>query len=165
MNQFPLPGRNTARLGKTSPLKSVARGRWRTAPASDEPMWQKICAAVAGSVSVITQKRTSPVCWRPSRNRTSTDAPLASGVADVTVKTDIVLLKPPPFGWLGGCSSVVPCTVTLLVPLLQGGRSTVSATAFDVRGRRSATPEMALNVVMSMTRKRRRVMLLPELLV
>src|ERR1043165_10004331 len=99
-----------------------------------------------------------------SRNLTSIEAPLAIGVASVTVPDDIDELKPPPFGCDGGCSRVVPLTVTLLVPLPQGGRSTVTTTAVDVRGRKSAMPLGAGNVVRSITRKRRRVTLPPGLL-
>src|SRR5689334_8750110 len=100
----------------------------------------------------------------PSRNRRSRDAPFASGVASVTVPDDSDELKPPPFGWDGGCSSVVPFTGTLLVPDPHGGRSTVTTTAVEVRGRRSAMPEGAGNVVRSRTRKRKRVTLPPVLL-
>src|ERR1041384_6041851 len=101
----------------------------------------------------------------PSRNRTSIDAPLAIGVASVTVPADIDELKPPPFGCDGGCSSVVPLTVTLLVPLPQGGRSTVTTTAVEVRGRKSAIPLGAGKVVRSTTRHLRRVTLPPVLLI
>src|SRR3954465_12061914 len=73
-------------------------------------------------------------------------------------------LKPLPLGCGGGCSSVVPLTVTFDVPLPHGGRSTVTTTAVDVRGRRSAIPEGAGNVETSMIRKRRRVTLPPVLL-
>src|SRR6476659_5443604 len=100
----------------------------------------------------------------PSRNRTSSDAPLAIGVARVTVWAPIDELKPPPFGCDGGCSSCVPCTVTLLVPLPQGGRSTVTTTAVEVLGRKSAMPLGAGNVVKSITRKRKRVTFPPVLL-
>src|ERR1043165_3628762 len=100
----------------------------------------------------------------PSRKRTSIDAPLAIGVANVTVPADIDELKPPPFGCDGGCSSVVPLTVTLLVPLPQGGRSTVTTTAVEVRGRKSAMPLGAGNVVRSTTRNRKRVTFPPVLL-
>src|SRR5437762_10889089 len=100
----------------------------------------------------------------PSRNRTSTEAPFANGVANVTVPADIEELNPPPFGCDGGCSSVVPCTVTLLVPLPHGGRSTVTTTAVEVLGRKSAMPLGAGNVVRSTTRKRKRVTLPPVLL-
>src|ERR1044071_9728976 len=100
----------------------------------------------------------------PSRKRTSTVAPLASGVASVIVPADIDELKPPPFGCDGGCSSVVPLTVTLLVPLPQGGRSTVTTTAVEVLGRKSAMPLGAGNVVKSTTRKRKRVTFPPVLL-
>src|SRR6187399_2960927 len=101
----------------------------------------------------------------PSRNRTSIDAPFANGVARVTVPADIEELKPPPFGCDGGCSSVVPCTVTLLVPEPHGGRSTVTTTDVEVRGLKSAKPEGAGNVVKSTTLKRRRVTFPPVLLV
>src|SRR5215470_12535875 len=101
----------------------------------------------------------------PSRNRTSTLAPLASGVPSVTVPADIDELKPPPFGCDGGCSSVVPLTVMLLVPLPHGGRSTVTTTDVEVRGRRSAMPLGAGKVVRSITRQRRRVTFPPVLLV
>src|SRR5690348_1051849 len=99
----------------------------------------------------------------PSRKRTSIDAPLAIGVASVTVPADIDELKPPPFGCDGGCSSVVPLTVTLLVPLPHGGRSTVTTTDVEVLGRKSAMPLGAGNVVRSITRKRKRVTLPPVL--
>src|SRR5690242_20839094 len=99
----------------------------------------------------------------PRRKRTSSVAPLASGVARVTVPDDIDELKPPPFGCDGGCSSVVPWTVTLLAPLPHGGRSTVTTTAVEVRGRKSAMPLGAGNVVRSITRKRKRVTFPPVL--
>ena len=90
-------------------------------------------------------------------------APFAIGVASVTTPADIEELKPPPFGCDEGCSSVVPWTVTLLVPLAHGGRSTVTTTEVEVRGRKSAMPLGAGNVVKSITRKRRRVTLPPVL--
>src|SRR5262245_35466348 len=111
------------------------------------------------------QKRPAPVCWIPSRKRTSIEAPFASGVPTVTAPTPIEPLKPLPFGCDGGCSRVVPWTVTLLVPEPHGGRSTVTTTSVDVRGRRSATPEIDGNVETSTMRNRRRVMGAPELLV
>src|SRR5499426_596107 len=100
----------------------------------------------------------------PSRNRTSRLAPFANGVPKVTVPADIDELNPPPFGCDGGCSSVVPETLTLLVPLPHGGRSTVTTTVVEVRGRKSAMPLGAGNVVRSSTRKRKRVTLPPVLL-
>src|SRR5690242_4657312 len=101
----------------------------------------------------------------PSRNRTSTEAPFANGVASVIVPADIDELKPPPFGCEGGCSRVVPFTVTFDVPEPHGGRSTVTTTAFEVRGRRSAIPEGAGKVVRSTTLNRSRVTLPPVLFV
>src|ERR1700752_1608999 len=100
----------------------------------------------------------------PSRNLTSTDAPFAIGGASVTVPADIDELKLPPFGCDGGCSRVVPLTLTLLVPLPHGGRSTVTTTVVEVRGRRSAMPLGAGKVVRSTTRKRKRVTFPPVLL-
>src|SRR5678815_3635802 len=98
-------------------------------------------------------------------------APLASGVPSVTVPAVRLLLKPPPFGCDGGWSSVVPCTVAL-----HGGVAgapvaehvTVSlmpatTTAPEVRGLRSAMPEGAGKVVMSIIRKRSEVMEAPVL--
>src|SRR5262245_47030944 len=99
----------------------------------------------------------------PSRNRTSSDAPFARGVPSVTVPADIEELKPPPFGCDGGCSRVVPLTLTLLVPLPHGGRSTVTTTVVEVRGRKSAMPLGAGNVVRSTIRKRKRVTFPPVL--
>ena len=62
------------------------------------PTKQKTCELDAGSVSAATQKRAAPVCWMPSRKRTSTEAPAASGVPSVTAPTDNDPLKPDPFG-------------------------------------------------------------------
>src|SRR5262249_18052469 len=101
----------------------------------------------------------------PSRNRKSSEAPLASGVPSVTVPEDIDELKPPPFGCDGGCSSVVPFTLMLLEPLPHGGRSTVTTTVVEVRGRKSAIPLGAGKVVRSITRHRMRVTFPPVLLV
>ncbi len=81
------------------------------------------------------------------------------------VPAERLLLKPPPFGCDGGCSRVVPCTVTFEVPEPQGARSTVTTTAVEVRGRRSAIPDGAGKVVISMTLKRNRVTLPPVLFV
>src|SRR5215210_7748097 len=106
-----------------------------------------------------------PVCWMPSRKRTSRLAPLASGVASVTVPEESDELKPPPLGCEGGCSRVVPCVVTFEVPEPHGARSTVTTTAVEVRGRRSAMPEGAGKVVRSMMRQRRRVTFAPVLFV
>src|SRR5215204_4795919 len=74
-------------------------------------------------------------------------------------------LNPPPLGWLGGCSSVVPCTVTFDVPEPHGALSTVTTTAVEVRGRRSAMPDGAGKVVMSMMRQRSRVTFAPVMFV
>lgn len=101
----------------------------------------------------------------PNRKRRSSEAPFASGVASVTVPDDIDELNAPPFGWLGGCSNVVPWTVTLLVPEPHGALSTVTTTAVEVRGRRSAIPDGAGKVVRSETRHLNRVTFPPVLFV
>src|SRR5437773_453910 len=104
------------------------------------PMKQAGPAKVPGCVSGNTQKRAMPACCTPSTKRTSIEAPLASGAAGVTVATDSDALKPPPAVWLGGCSSVVPRTVTADAPLPHGGRSTPTEMSVEVRALRSATP-------------------------
>src|SRR3989344_2843355 len=101
----------------------------------------------------------------PRRNRTSMEAPAAKGVPKVTAPADRGELKPPPLGCEGGCSSVVPSTVTLLVPAPHGARSTVTTTLEDVRGRRSAVPDGAGNAVRSMILTRSRVRSPPLVLV
>src|SRR3954470_5221257 len=87
--------------------------------------------------------RQAPVCWMPSKNRTSTLAPGASGVASETVPTDMLELNPPPNCWVGGCSSVVPWTV-------RGPPLVVTTMADEVIGRRSAIVDGAGKVVRSM---------------
>src|SRR4051812_46704245 len=70
-------------------------------------------------------------------------------------------LNPPPLGWLGGSSSVVPRIVSEPPP--QGFASELS---IEVTARRSAIEaEGCGRVVMSMTRKRSRVTGAPVLLV
>src|SRR5262245_53395990 len=76
--------------------------------------------------------------------------PLANGVSSVIVPADMLLLNPPPFACVGGCSSVVPRTVVVPPPLNE------TTTAPEFRGRRSAVPEGAGNVVRSMMRNRNR---------
>src|SRR6185436_15780011 len=99
-------------------------------------------------------------------------APLASGVPSVIVPALMELLNPPPLGCDGGCSSVVPCTLTVhgVVATPFDARHVAASvmpattTRVDVLGRMSAMPDGAGNVVMSMTRKRRRVTAPPVLL-
>jgi hypothetical protein len=76
------------------------------------------CLLPHGSASTLTKNLKLPVCWRPSKKRISIEAPLASGVPIVTVPEESEELNPPPFGCEGGCSSLVPCTVTLDVPFV-----------------------------------------------
>ena len=100
------------------------------------------------------------------------EAPFASGVPSVTVPDDHVELNAPPFGCDGGCSNVVPCTLTVqgvVATPLEARQVTESlipetTTSVDVRERRSAIPEGAGKVVMSMTRKRNCVTEPPVLL-
>ena len=97
-------------------------------------------------------------------------APLASGVPSVMVPALMLLLKPPPFGWAGGCSSVVPCTVTVqasspapVAPHVAA--SLMPPTTTSARRPRSQVGDAGRrgNVVRSMTRKRSRVTLPPVL--
>ena len=82
--------------------------------------------------------------------------PGGTGVSSVTFVAESEELKPPPFGWEGGCSRVVPCTVSV-EPSVR-----VTTTAVDVRGRKSAVPLGAGNVSTSATRKRSRVTFTPN---
>ena len=98
-------------------------------------------------------------------------APLASGVPSVTVPADQLLLKAPPLGCDGGVSTDVPCTVAV-----QGGVAgapvaahvalslmAATTTALEVRCLKSAIPDGAGKVVMSIIRKRNRVTAAPVL--
>src|SRR2546421_9227757 len=129
--------------------------------------WPK---TVYGSASVIIRKRKVPVVWTPSRNWTLMAAPGASGVPVVTVPTARVELKPPPFGWVGGCSKVVPSTVTVH-GVADGEHVPASVipdteTFDEVIALRSACPPPGLGkVVTSTMRKRSRVTLPPVLFV
>ena len=88
------------------------------------------------------------------------EAPFASGVPSVTVPDDQVELNAPPLGCDGGCSNVVPCTLTVqgvvATPLeaRQVTESLIPETTSrgDVRERKSAIPEGAGKVVTSMIR-------------
>src|SRR5882724_7449510 len=107
----------------------------------------------------------------PSRNCRLMLAPFASGVPRVIVPALRLLLKPPPFTCEGGCSSVVPCTISVQgVPIPAAVQVTVSLipaakTGPEVRGLRSAIlGGTAGKVVTSIMRKRNRVTLAPVLL-
>src|SRR5262249_58791809 len=134
---------------------------------SGSPMKQRIWPnpCVEGGSSGTTQNRAMPVCWMPSRKRTLMDPPGGSGAPGVTASTESVALKPPPFGCAGGVSRVVPFTNTLDVPEPHGGRSTRIEMFPDERARRSATPAIDGNVLMSTIRNRSRVKLRPVLFV
>src|SRR5882724_9849382 len=100
-------------------------------------------------------------------------APFASGVPKVTVPALRLLLKPPPFAWEGGCSRVVPCTLTEQgavtgVPVKEHvalSLTPATTTKLDVLGLKSAIPDGAGKVVRSIIRKRNRVTLPPVLFV
>ena len=82
-------------------------------------------------------------------------APEARGVARVTVPADIDPLNAVPFGEDGGCSNVLPCTVTVqggvagapVAAQVAASLTPETTTATDVRLRRSAIPEGAGKVV------------------
>ena len=90
------------------------------------------------------------------------EAPGASGVANEIEPAESELLKAPPFGCEGGCSSVVPKTViehgiVAGVPVaahVAAPKITGTTDDPDVRARRSAIPDGAGNVVWSTIRKR-----------
>src|SRR6185295_5459942 len=100
------------------------------------------------------------------------EAPFASGVPSVTVPDAQVELNAPPLGCDGGCSKVVPCTLTVqgvvAIPLeaRQVAESLIPETTInvDVRERRSAIPAGAGNVVTSIILYRNRVTGAPVLL-
>src|SRR5262245_21881265 len=112
-----------------------------------------------GNVSIIAQTLKLPSCCTPNSNCKLTLLPLVKGFARLIVFADILLLKPPPFGCDGGCSNVVPWTVVVPPPLSE------TTMLPEVRGRKSAVPDGAGNVVRSMMRTRMRVMLPPVELV
>src|SRR5258707_13362993 len=92
-------------------------------------------------------------------------APFASGVPAVTVFAPKLELKPPPFGCDGGCCSVSTC-IEQLFPGQAGLPPPIgTAPPAEVRGRKSAVPAGDGNVLMSMTRNRRRVIGDPVLFV
>src|SRR6185369_17739678 len=106
-----------------------------------------------------------PLVCTPSRICRLTLAPGASGEPKVTVVVVALLLKPPPKGWAGGVSSCVPKMV-----IVHGddgepgdaahvtGSLTVSVVLPEVSSLRSATPPLAIKVVLiSTTRIRKRV--------
>src|ERR1043165_1878412 len=100
------------------------------------------------------------------------EAPFASGVPSVTVPDDQVELNPPLIGCDGGCSSVVPCTLTVqgvvATPLeaRQVAASLIpeTTTSDDVRARMSAIPDGAGKVLMSTILYRNLVTAAPGLL-
>src|ERR1044072_1855930 len=106
---------------------------------------------VYGSASTMIRKRKVPVVWMPSRKLTLRLPPFANGVPSAIVPAESVEFIPPPLGWLGGCSSVVGCTVTVHggdpapeavhVPASLMGPTPTSTT--PVRARRAATPPPA----------------------
>src|SRR6185295_629004 len=96
-----------------------------------------------GNTSMFIPTRNLPVCCTPHRNRTITLLPGGIGVPSVTVPTEKVPLKAPPFGCDGGCSSVVPSTVMTEVPVPQGRFEKLSVVSAVVRLRTSAAPEGA----------------------
>src|SRR2546423_455154 len=116
--------------------------------------------SIYGNASTLMKNRNEPDCMTPNRNCTLTESPLASGLPSEMKPAFIVLFHPPPLICVGGCSSVVPRTVTRL-PL------TMTAMSFELLARRSAWPDTGgeVNVVISTIRKRNRVTELPVLFV
>src|SRR5215208_2703944 len=64
-----------------------------------EPQIDEAAVGKEKPTGISKRIRQAPSCWIPSKKRTSTLAPGASGVASETVPTDMLELNPPPFGW------------------------------------------------------------------
>ncbi len=100
-------------------------------------------------------------------------APAGNGVPRVIVPADTVLLNPPAFDCVGGCSRVVPCTVTVHgavegVPVaaqVAESLTVTPVTATEEINRTSAILPDAGNVEMSMTRNLSFVILDPVVLI
>src|SRR5689334_1354698 len=96
----------------------------------------------------------------PKSNLMLMAAPFANGVPRVIVPDDNVELNAPPLGCEGGCSNVVPCTLTVQGVVAtpfeerQVAASLIpeTTTSDDVRARRSAIPAGAGKVLTSTIR-------------
>ena len=116
----------------------------------------------SGKASTLMKNLNEPVCCTPSRNCKLILAPTGRGIPRLTV---IVPLCAPPIACVGGCSNVVPKTVTWHgavggVPVAtQVDESVipVTVTFADVRALRSAIPPGTDNELISTMRNRRRV--------
>src|SRR2546423_1207121 len=105
------------------------------------------------------KKRKVPVVWTPSRNCTSTLAPLASGAFSVMKPTESDESRPPPLVCAGGVSSVVPLAVTTqgadkLAAVHVVGSLIATTVSPTVLARRSARLPDGGKVVMLMMRNR-----------
>src|SRR5262249_19393077 len=113
-----------------------------------------------------------PVCCTPSRNCRLILCPGGSGVGSVIVPAFKLLLSPPPNDCVGGCSSVVPNTVTV-----QGGVFGVPVAAHvaesfipltvivnELSALKSAVPPDVGKALKSTIRKRNRRTFAPVLL-
>ena len=118
-----------------------------------------------GNASTLKKNLKFPVCCTPSRNCRLMLAPGGKGVPSVMVPALSELFHPPPRACAGGCSNVVPSTVTV-----QGGDpapdavqvpasvTPVTVTLVDVKALTSATPGVPLiSVLISTIRNRKRV--------
>ena len=91
----------------------------------------------------------------PTRNCRLMLAPLASGVPSVTVPAPRLPPKAVPFGDAGGCSRVVPWTLTVqggvagapVAAHVAASLTPATTTRVEVRARRSAIPDGAGKVV------------------
>src|SRR5689334_22323282 len=106
-----------------------------------------------------------PLCCTPRRNCRLMLAPGASGVPRVMVPALIELLRPPPILCVGGCSSVVPSTVTeqgvVATPFdarqVPASVTPLTTTLVEVNARRSAIPPGTASALISTMRNRNRV--------
>ena len=97
---------------------------------------------------MLMKKRKAPGCMTPRRNCTLTESPFASGTFAVMTPTRIEVFQPPPLTCVGGCSTVVPRTVTGLPP-------TMTEMSCESRARRSAVPASGGEKVVTSTMRKR----------
>src|SRR4029079_3520069 len=112
---------------------------------------------VYGRASTLKKNLNEPVVCTPSTSCRLMLAPGANGVTNVMTPVVALLLKPPPKGWAGGVSSVVPRMVTVQgddgkpAAVHVAGSPTVSVVSPEVSNLRSATPPLAIKVVLIST--------------
>src|ERR1051325_3823511 len=118
-----------------------------------------------GNASILKKNLKLPGFCTPSRNCKLMLCPGASGVGSVIVPAFRLLLSAPPIDCVGGCSSVVPNTVTehgAVAGVPVAAHVVASVTPLTVIASESSTLKSAMDgpggsVLISTTRKRNRV--------